>query len=77
MMERVHARTVSGTDRGRLRRTVLATAAGLALLSGAAVSVPSAQAAATGSPAASAVSHAVAEPCPCINPICRPGCSQD
>ena len=54
--------------RGRAGMFILAAAAGLALASGAAAGPPAALAAVT------MQSHAVVEPCPCINPLCRPGC---
>lgn len=85
-MGRVQARTVASTNREeapaadwrrRLSRIVLATAAGLGLLAGAAISASATQAAATSPRAVSTVSHAIADPCPCVLPICRPGCNQD
>jgi hypothetical protein len=48
-------------------RILLATAAGLALLSGTVAAVPA-------KPSPAQVN--LAEPCPCTNPICKPGCHQ-
>jgi hypothetical protein len=62
--------------RGRFSRIVLATAGGLALLSGAAASAPAVQAASAAPQLRPAASGANLDPCPCTLPICRPGCSQ-
>ena len=86
-MGRVQTRAVASTNREeapaahgrpRLSRIVLATAAGLGLLVGAAaISASATQAAAAGPRAVSTASHAIADPCPCDNPICRPACHQN
>ena len=85
-MGRVQARAVASTNREeapaahgrrRLSRIVLATAAGLGLLAGGVISASATQAAAAGPRAVSTVSHAIADPCPCDNPICRPACHQN
>jgi hypothetical protein len=85
-MGRVQGRAVASTSREeapaahgrrRLNRIVLATAAGLGLLADALIAAPATQAVATGPRAVSTVSHAIADPCPCDNPICRPACHQN
>ena len=65
-------------SRGRAGKFVLAAAAGLALASGAVTGTPAAHATAAVSARAAAAVRAnpIVEPCPCINPLCRPGCSQ-
>jgi len=57
---------------------VLTAAAGLALAFGAVTGMPAAPATAavTTQTAATADAQPEFEPCPCINPLCRPGCSQ-
>jgi hypothetical protein len=58
---------------------VLAAAAALAALAGT-MTGPTAAHAATAAPAhaaAAAPAHLTLEPCPCINPVCRPGCNQN
>jgi hypothetical protein len=57
---------------------LLTAAAGLALAFGAVTGMPATPATAAVSAPATATAHTepVFEPCPCINPICRPGCSQ-
>jgi hypothetical protein len=65
--------------RGRVRKFALAAAAGLAVVAGAMTGTTAAHAAASvpaAHAAAAAQSYLMVEPCPCINPICRPGCSQ-
>jgi hypothetical protein len=59
------------------RRLVLATAAGLGLLASTAISATATQPTATGPRTGSAVSHYIAEPCPCKDPVCRPACQQN
>ena len=63
-------------SRGRAGIFVLAAAAGLALASGAVTGTPAAHAAVAARTAAAVHAHPGFEPCPCINPVCRPGCFQ-
>jgi hypothetical protein len=61
----------------RIARNALAVlsivaSAGVGLLAGAVTSAPAASTGSTWS-----VSHSAFEPCPCINPVCRPGCYAD
>ena len=62
--------------RGRAGMSVLAAAAGLAVLAGTMTGTTAARAAAPASAraAATAQSGPRFEPCPCDNPICRPVC---
>jgi len=63
---------------GRAGKFVLTAAAGLALAFGAVTGTPAALAIAAVATRAAVAVHAYLrfEPCPCINPICRPGCYQ-
>jgi hypothetical protein len=73
--------------RARMGIFVLATAAALAALAGTMAGATAAHAAtaapahaATAAPAHAATAapaHPRFEPCPCINPVCRPGCDQN
>jgi hypothetical protein len=64
--------------RWRLGMLVLTAGAGLALAFAAVTVTPAAPAtaAATARTAATVDAQPEFEPCPCINPMCRPGCSQ-
>jgi hypothetical protein len=63
-------------SRGRTLKFVLAAAAGVALASGVMTGTSAAHAAVSAPAAAAVRAYPVFEPCPCINPVCRPGCSQ-
>ena len=65
-------------SRERAVKFVLAAAAGLALASGVMTGMPAAHAAAAVPARAAAAVHAYPrfDPCPCVLPICRPGCLQ-
>ncbi len=65
--------------RGRAGISVLAAAAGLAVLAGTVTGTTAARAAAPASAraAAAAQSGPRFEPCPCDHPVCRPLCFQD
>lgn len=68
---------IPGADRrGRAGMSVLAAAAGLAVLAGTITGTTAARAAAPASAhtAATAQPGPRFEPCPCDNPICRPVC---
>jgi hypothetical protein len=69
--------SLAANRRGRPSRTVLATAVGLGLLAGTAISATAAQTIATGPRSASTLSPFIAEPCPCTDPVCRPACKQN
>ena len=65
-------------SRGRAGMFVLAAAAGLALASGVLTGTPAAHAATAVPARAEAAAHAypMFEPCPCVDPVCRPVCYQ-
>jgi len=62
--------------RGRAAMSVLAAAAGLAILTGTITGTTAARAAAPASAHATAMAQPGPrfDPCPCDNPICRPAC---
>jgi hypothetical protein len=67
-----------GPARGRVVKFTLTAGAGIALAFGAVTGTPAAPATAAVAARTVVAVHASPsfEPCPCINPVCRPGCYQ-
>jgi len=68
----------AAASRGRAGQFVLTAAAGHAMAFGAVTGTPAALATAAVASGTAVAVHAFPafEPCPCINPVCRPGCYQ-